>query len=242
MFVDFYGLREQPFGVTPNPEWVYPSLSHREALASLSYAVQADLGFSALIAEAGMGKTTTLLQLRSEFRDSALFAFIFQTQCNSREFLRSLLADLEIEAPGDDVVAMHERLKEFLVRQALRRRVIVIIDEAHNLRPKVLETIRLLSDFETEKRKLLHIILAGQPPLANTLRSAELVQVQQRIQMLARIAPLDAGECAKYIDFRLRLAGYAGERLFSEAAYELIGHASRGFRAISIAYVSTRSH
>jgi general secretion pathway protein A len=223
----FYGLREQPFGVTPNYRRVYPSLTHRKALSAIASAVQSDMGFSLLIAQPGMGKTTLLFKLMIELCDSALFAFVFQTQCNSREFLRALLTDLKL-TPSDDLAFMHEQLKELLVREAGRRRVVIIVDEAHNLEPNVLESLRLLSDFETAERKLLHIVLSAQPQIADKLASPELIQVQQRIQIVARLLPLSAAETAGYITYRLHEAGYTGGPLFTQAAFRRIAGSALG--------------
>jgi type II secretory pathway predicted ATPase ExeA len=223
----FYGLREQPFGVTPNYRRVYPSLTHRKALCAIASAVQSEVGFSLLIAQPGMGKTTLLFKLMIELCDSALFAFVFQTQCNSREFLRALLTDLKL-TPSDDLAFMHEQLKELLVREAGRRRVVIIVDEAHNLEPNVLESLRLLSDFETAERKLLHIVLSAQPQIADKLASPELIQAQQRIQIVARLLPLSAAETAGYITYRLREAGYTGGPLFTQAAFRRIAGSALG--------------
>src|SRR5512146_424798 len=131
MFLKYYNLREQPFGVTPNPRYLYQSSSHREALASLIYGIESDTGFAALIAEPGMGKTTLLFYLLERFRQAARTALIFQTQCNSRELLRYLLAELDEPIEEQDPVLLHERFKNLLVRESRAgRRVLVVIDEA----------------------------------------------------------------------------------------------------------------
>src|SRR6266404_3296893 len=190
MFLEFYGLREQPFGVTPNPRFLYPSPSHREALASLMYAIQTDLGFSALIAEPGMGKTTLLFDLLERYRNSANTAFLFQTQCNSQDLLRYLLAEFGVETEGRDSFFMHEKFRDVLLQSAREnKKVLVILDEAHNLDDSVLETIRLLSNFETSDSKLLHIILAGQMHLAEKLMRPGMAQLFQRISIVNRLKP-----------------------------------------------------
>ena len=166
MFLDFYNLREQPFSDTPDPRYAYFSRTHREALASLFYGIETGRGFLALIAEPGMGKTTLLFQLLEHLRSSVRTAFLFQTQCDSRELLRYLLADLGIDAREKDLAWMHEQLKEVLVGEASAgKRLVVFIDEAQNLEDPVLETVRLLSDFETPHAKLMQIVLAGQTEL-----------------------------------------------------------------------------
>jgi general secretion pathway protein A len=150
MFLDFYQLREQPFGVTPDPRYLYLSPGHREALACLSYGIETSRGFLSLVAEPGMGKTTLLFQLLQRWRGHVHSAFLFQTQCDSREFIRYLMNDLGLNSDGEDFVRMHSELNEFLFRETLAGRSIVIfIDEAQNLTDTVLETVRLLSDFES---------------------------------------------------------------------------------------------
>ena len=229
MFLDSYHLREQPFGVTPDPRFLHLGPTHREALASLFYGVQAGRGFMALIAEPGMGKTTLLFQLMERVRKSACFAFLFQTQCDSREFLRYLLADMGIESHGHDLFEMHEQLNAALER--LKRagtRFVLIIDEAQNLDDSVLETVRLLSDFETPSSKLMQIILSGQPQLGAKLARPSLVQLRQRIAILSRLEPFSPAETGQYIYHRLRVAGYDGGPLFTSEATDVIAARSRG--------------
>src|SRR5271154_6775505 len=195
MYLNFYGLREQPFGVTPDPRYLYLSAAHKEAFASLYYGIEANRGFLGLIAKPGMGKTTILFHLLEKFRHRARTAFLFQTQCSSREFMRFLLAEVGIESQGKDFVQMHEEFNRCLIQEARAgRRFIVVIDEAQNLDASVLETVRLLSDFETPQAKLLQIILVGQPTLADKLASPQLTQLRQRITSLSGLNPLSAYE------------------------------------------------
>ena len=185
MFLSYYGLREQPFGVTPDPRFLYLSPAHREALASMVYGIEAGRGFIGLIAPPGMGKTTLLFHLLEKFRSSARTAFLFQTQCNSREFMRFLLAELGYECDDHDFVHMHEEFNKRLLQEARAgNRFIVVIDEAQNLEPSVLETVRLLSDFETPRAKLMQIILAGQPELADKLARPGMIQLRQRVSLM----------------------------------------------------------
>lgn len=229
MFLDFYGLREQPFGVTPNPRYLYHSPVHREALASLIYGVEADLGFAALIAEPGMGKTTLLFYLLEKFRNTARTALLFQTQCTAPELLRYLANEFEIPSDESDPVVLNDRIRELLVREARAgRRVIVIIDEAQNLSEDALEAVRLLSDFETPEFKLLHIILTGQPQLAEKLARPSMAQLLQRISMLNRLNPLTPDEIRNYIEYRLGVAGYRGPALFEADAIEVLKRLSGG--------------
>jgi general secretion pathway protein A len=229
MFLEFYGLREQPFGVTPDPRFLYLSPAHREALASLYYGIEAGRGFLALIAKPGMGKTTLLFQLLEKFRGNARTAFLFQTQCSSREFMRFLLAELGCESHEQDFVRMHEEFNKLLLQEARDgKRFIIVVDEAQNLDPSVLETVRLLSDFETPRAKLLQIILAGQPELADKLSSSKLSQLRQRIALLNGLPPLSVEESSKYIQHRLRTAGHSGVPLFAPAAIQAIAQFTEG--------------
>jgi general secretion pathway protein A len=228
MFLEFYGLREQPFGVSPDPRFLYLSPAHREALASLYYGIESGRGFMALIAKPGMGKTTLLFHLLEKFRN-AHAAFLFQTQCSSREFMRFLLAELGCEGHDQDFVRMHDEFNKLLLQEARAgRRMIIVVDEAQNLDPSVLETIRLLSDFETPKAKLLQIILAGQPELADKLASRKLSQLRQRISLLSGLSPLSVAESSKYIEHRLRIAGYSGASLFAPPAMQAIAQFTEG--------------
>jgi len=229
MFLDYYRLREQPFGVTPDPRFLYFSPAHREALASLFYGIDAGRGFLALIAEPGMGKTTLLFQLLKRLKGSVRSAFLFQTQCDSHELLRYLLEAWGLDSRGKDLVQMHAQLNEFLYTEAVAgRRVAVFIDEAQNLSDTVLETVRLLSDFEAADRKLLQIVLAGQPELAHRLMRPGLAQLRQRISVVAGLQRLPAAETFRYVNHRLQVAGYDGPELFTAAALTLIAERSEG--------------
>jgi|SRR5271157_1237057 len=247
MVLDFYGLKQTPFGVTPDPRFLYLSPAHREALASLYYGIDAGRGFLALIAKPGMGKTSLLFQLLDRFRTSARTAFVFQTQCTSREFMRFLLMEVDCESnERQDLVSMHDQFNRCLLREAhAGRRVIVVIDEAQNLDPSVLETVRLLSDFETPQAKLLQIIMAGQPELADKLARSSLRQLRQRISVLSTLEPLPFREVERYIEYRLRVAGYSGGSMFTPGARRMISELSEGiprsinnfcFNALSLGY------
>ncbi len=229
MFLNFYKLREQPFGVTPDPRYLYFSPGHREALASLFYGIETGRGFLSLIAQPGMGKTTLLFQLLQRWKGYVHSAFLFQTQCDSRELIRYLLDDLGLKSDGEDIVRMHSELNEFLYRETKAgRRVVVFIDEAQNLSDTVLETVRLLSDFEAPDKKLLQIILAGQPELEERLSRPRLAQLRQRIAIQSRLEALSAGEVIRYVGHRLEVAGHEGTGLFTPGALALIAERSRG--------------
>lgn len=229
MIHQFFGLREQPFGVTPDPRYLYLGHGHREALASLFYGIEENRGFLTLIARPGMGKTTLLFHLLEKSRHSARTAFLFQTQCNSREFLRFLLAEFGLPSQQEDLVGMHERFNNYLLEQASAgHRVIIVIDEAQNLDPSVMETVRLLSNFETSRGKLLQIILAGQPELATKLASHSLRQLQQRIASFNRLEPLAPHEVTEFIDHRLNVARHKGPPIFDNNAKVMIANLSEG--------------
>lgn len=229
MFLDFYNLREQPFGVTPEPRFLFLGASHREALASLFCGVEADRGFIVLTAHPGMGKTTLTFQLLEKLRRTARTSFVFQTQCNSREFFQYLLDDLDADSAGMDFVSMHNKLNDILFQEwQAGRRVVLAIDEAQNLDSAVLETIRLLSNFEKPGAKLLQIVLIGQPQLAHKLADPALLQLKQRIAVFARIEPFNPEDTSRYIAHRLEVAGYCGNSLFTAGALRLIAERSQG--------------
>jgi N-acetylmuramoyl-L-alanine amidase/type II secretory pathway predicted ATPase ExeA len=229
MFLEFYHLREEPFGVTPDPAYLYASRTHCEALDSLTEGILDGRGFLALIAEPGMGKTTLLYQVLEGLRDTARTVFLFQTQCNSREFFQYLLSELGVDSTGMGLVAMHNKLNEMLFDEMLAgKRFVLIVDEAQNLDDTVLETIRLLSNFETSNTKLLQIVLAGQPQLGEKLRQKQLAQLLQRITVVKHLEALSAEETAGYIRHRLKVAGHSGEALFEPEALAFIAERSQG--------------
>lgn len=246
MFLDYYGLKEQPFGVTPDPRYLYETPARQEALAGLVYGIETGRGFMALVGPPGTGKTTLLFELLDRLHDSARTAFLFQTQCNSRELFHYLLSDLGVDPRGQNLAEMHTQLNEMLLAEAKAgRHFVMIIDEAQDLEESTLETVRLLSNFETARAKLLQIILAGQPRLAEKLSSRGLLQLRQRISILSHLEPFAAAEVSDYISHRLRVAGYQGPPLFTSEALAMIFSLSQGiprdvnnlcFNALSLGY------
>jgi type II secretory pathway predicted ATPase ExeA len=227
--LSFFGLNQQPFDVTPDPAYLYLSRAHREALTSLSQGIENLRGFMTLVANPGLGKTTLLNKLTEDLGERARVVHLFQTQCNSGELLRYLLTELGLNYDASDVVAMHRTLNEILFQEMLQgRRFVLIVDEAQNLQDSVLETIRLLSDFETTHSKLIQIVLAGQPQLVNTLLRPGLSQLRQRIGIVANLKPLDAAEIAEYIEHRLRTAGSREKPVFTRDAMNAIAKRSQG--------------
>ena len=251
MVLNYYKLAEQPFGVTPDPRFLYSSPTHREAVASVLCGVQAQRGFTALIAEPGMGKTTLLFNLLQQLGGTAKTAFLFQAQDTAKNFLHNLLTDLGVENDGQDLASMQAKLNECLVRETSQgKSIVVVVDEAQNLDEPLLEVVRMLSNFETASEKLMHIVLAGQPQLATKLASPQMTQLRQRISIVARLKPFNAAETRAYIEHRLKIAGYREqEPLFTNRAYDLIAEYSGGiprninnicFNAMSIGCATQR--
>ena len=251
MVLNYYKLAEQPFGVTPDPRFLYMTPTHREAMASILYGVVENRGFSALIAPPGMGKTTLLFELLKRCGQSMRTIFLFQFQPNPEVLLRNLLAELGILDEGKDFADMQEKLNQTILQEAKQgKRIVVVVDESQNFPEPVLETLRMLSNFETSEGKLLHIILAGQPQLAEMLFSSAIEQLRQRISIMAVLRPLNSQETRNYIEYRLRVAGCKSARpLFTSAAYELIAEYSGGiprninnlcFNAMSLGFAIKR--
>ncbi len=248
MLLEHYGLIEDPFGVTPDPRFLHLGPQHREALASLIHETDNNRGFVALIGQPGTGKTSLLLNYLESLRYRARTAYLFQNPGTPRELLRYLLADLGLHATGKDLPGMHEMLNAVLADEMRAgRRVVLVVDEAQNLDEKVLEFIRLLSNFETPWAKLLHIVLAGQPQLAERLALPSLAQLRQRISSIISLGPFTEEETLAYIAHRLWVAGYIGSSLFSGSAARLIAANSGGiprninnlcFHSMLLAYAS----
>jgi general secretion pathway protein A len=229
MFLEFFGLREQPFGMTPDPAYLYASKTHSEAIVSLSRGIAENRGFFALIAEPGMGKTTLLYHLLEKLRDTSRTVLVFQTQCNSRELIEYILQELGVDVRGMSFVAMHGQLNEILFEELLAgKRFVLVVDEAQNLDESVLETVRMLSNFETHNAKLLQIILAGQPRLGAKLAQPELSQLRQRISVIGRLEPFNTEETGRYIEHRLKVAGHSGEPIFEPSSVGLIARMTGG--------------
>ena len=230
MVLDYYGLWEQPFGVTPDPRYLFLSGTHREAIASLLYGVDAGCGFLALIAAPGLGKTTMLFHVLNQLREKARTVFLFQTVCTPLDLLRALLTGLGVQETQGSLIQMQSRLKEVLVEQArLGKRVVVVIDEAQNLDDSVLELVRMLSNFETAREKLIQIILSGQSQLAEKMASPELEQLRQRVSIFSYLKPFSCEDTELYIAHRLRMAGYTFKTpLFTRDALAMIADYSEG--------------
>jgi general secretion pathway protein A len=247
MILRHFHLREQPFGVTPDTRYLYSSATHREALSSLLYGLQSGLGFVALTAEPGMGKTTLLFETMSKIQSAKKTIFLFQTIASPLDLMRAILIDLGIKDTQGSLVDLQSRLNETLVSQcASGTPLVLVIDEAQNLDDSILELVRMLSNFETSRQKLMQIVLSGQPQLAAKLASPSLLQLRQRISIFARLDPLSPSETTAYIEHRLQVAGYDSQvRLFTHGALALVAEYSGGiprninnicFNALSTAF------
>lgn len=228
--LDYYNLQEQPFGATPDSRYLFLSPAHKEALESLIYGIEAGCGFVALIATPGLGKTTLLFEALQILRDKARIVFLFQIIRTPWDLLRVLLSGLGVRDLPGSLVEMQLKLKDLLTEQYNQGRpVVLVIDEAQNLDESVLELVRMLSNFETARDKLIQIILSGQPQLADNIGSEELLQLRQRISIFAGLKPFNVEETALYIAHRLRAAGGRSDApVFTRDALALIAQSTQG--------------
>jgi general secretion pathway protein A len=229
MYEKFYGLREKPFNVTPDPRFLFPSPHHREALAHLQYGVKARRGFVVITGEVGTGKTTLVHTLLNGLDSSTKTAVIFSTYLTAKDLLRLLIADFDIASKARTKSEFLMDLNTFLLQQfSSGANAVLIVDEAHNLSFRLLEEIRMLSNLETDREKLLQIILVGQPELAAKLAMPRLRQLRQRVSSQYHIHPLNRQEVAEYIQHRLRIAGVSEDSVFDSTAVEKIYQCSKG--------------
>jgi general secretion pathway protein A len=235
MYERFHNLRERPFALSPDPEYLYPSGVHREALDHLRYGIESQAGFTVVTGEIGSGKTTLLQKLLQGLESETTVARLVNTTLEPRELLEAILIDFGLDPSGSKPMQLRQ-LGEFLVKQRLDgRRSLLVIDEGQNLSTPALEEIRLLSNQESEKSKLLQIILVGQPNLRDKLAAPELEQLRQRVVVSYHLLPLDATETSAYINHRLAHAAIGEPLQFPWTAAELVHARSGGIpRTINI--------
>ncbi len=228
-YVKHFNLSEQPFRLTPDPDFLYWSKQHARAKAYMESTIWLADGFVVITGEIGSGKTTLLQSFLSELEDDIVYAVVSQTQLTATQFLQAVLTEFGFKPFNKRKVELLDMLNMFLIEQySSGKKVVLIVDEAQNLTPKVLEEIRLLSGIETHKEKVLRIILAGQPELKEKLDSPMLKQLVQRVRLRFHIEALDDAETREYIEHRLKVAGREDDGLFEEDTFEIIHRYSGG--------------
>lgn len=229
MYHEYFGLVRSPFEMTPDPAFLFLGEVHREGLATLGYGVSARKGFVLLTGEVGTGKTTLLHALLSQLDRETLAAFIFNPRLDALDFFRMLFDEYRIEETCRTKAEYLLALNRFLIGRLERNLItLLIIDEAQNLSPEMLEEIRLLSNLETPRSKLIQIILVGQPELWEMLSRPELRQLRQRIVLRYELRPFSAEDTFRYVEERLRLAGHVGKDPFKRSALKAIYELSQG--------------
>jgi general secretion pathway protein A len=230
MYKKFFGLRENPFNVNPDPRYLFSTRHTEEALAVLTYGIQSRKGFILLSGEVGTGKTTLLNKLLDWLhRENMVTAFVFNPRLNVTQFMDFMMADFGIPCDSKLKSQVLLKLNQWLLeRYRAGETAILIVDEAQNLSPQVLEEIRLLTNLETSTEKLLQIVLCGQPELELKLNQPMLRQLRQRITLRCKTHPLGLEETTGYIAERLRVAGLDGTPVFLPEAVETIHRFSRG--------------
>jgi type II secretory pathway predicted ATPase ExeA len=222
-YLEHFNLEDQPFRLTPDPDYVYWTKQHARAKAYMESTIWLADGFVVITGDIGSGKTTLLQSFLTELENDVVYAVVSQTQLSPTQFLQAVLAEFGFKPFNKRKVELLDMLNMFLIEQYSNgKKVLLIVDEAQNLTTKVLEEIRLLSGVETHKEKVLRIVLAGQPELRETLDSPKLKQLIQRVRLRFHIGPLDRDETGKYVAHRLKVAGSNRDNLFSDGACDLI--------------------
>ncbi len=229
VYLEYYGLKEAPFNITPNPRFLYFSPKHREALNHLLYGIRQRKGFVQLTGEVGAGKTTISRALLEQLGPDFSTALILNPALDFDQLLKSIAMELNLPFKGLDRLEMIAELNHFLLQQVEQRKdTVVFIDDAQGLSNEVLEQLRLLSNLETDERKLLQIVLMGQPELRDRLDDHSLRQLRQRITVRYHLNPLNRAEAAQYIQHRLQVSGANGSPTFTAPAVWRIHRYSRG--------------
>jgi len=252
VYTEYFRFRAKPFELLPNPDFLYPSKAHRKAIAYLEYGLLERAGFILLTGEVGAGKTTLIRDLLKRTTGNVPMSKVFNTCVDATQLVAMINDDFGLETQGRDKVTMLRDLNSYLIEQfAARKHPVLIIDEAQNLPPEVLEELRMLSNLETDNAKLLQIILVGQPELRDRIRSPQLIQLRQRILVQCHLSPLTAEETAEYVLFRLERAGNRDALQWGPDVLDMIHKATRGVpRLVNIlcgyalldAYAADRRH
>lgn len=229
MYEAFFKLAKKPFDLVPNPEFLFLSRSHKKAIAYMDYGIRERAGFILLTGDIGSGKTTLIRDLIRKHRGNVVLSKIFNTRVDSHQLLAMINDDFGLPIEGKDKITLLRELNEFLIDQyATGQQPVIIIDEAQNLTPAILEEIRMLSNLETDDAKLLQIILVGQPELRDHLAGAEMLQFRQRINVNCQLSPLSRVETENYVLHRLEVAGNRNAVTFTPEALDVVYKYSRG--------------
>src|SRR5271155_2483562 len=229
MYLEYYGLKQAPFDITPNPRFLFHSAKHREAFNHMLYGIRERKGFVQLTGEVGAGKTTLCRALLEQLDAHFSTALILNPVLNADELMKAIATEFGLNVKGRDRLETVSAIGEFLLRQIEHgKETVLIIDEAQNLTEDLLEQVRLLSNIETDDRKLLQIVLLGQPELRDRLNSPRLKQLRQRITVRFHLAPLTSVEVAQYIQHRLQVSGAHGRPVFTMPAVWRVFNYSRG--------------
>ncbi len=236
MYTSFYNFTEKPFNLTPDPKFLYYTPSHREALASMIYGINERRGFVCITGEVGTGKTTLIYTLLNNLNEKVKTAFVYHTTATFEQLLGYILMDLNVKTTKEDKMILVQQLNDHMVHNIARDETLaIIIDEAQNLPVSVMEELRMLSNLETCKQKLIQILLVGQPELEAKLDSQELRQLKQRIGIRRTIKPLTPDESREYINHRLNMVGSTTGQVFTSDAVALICKHAQGIpRMINI--------
>jgi general secretion pathway protein A len=238
MYEAFYGLKEKPFNLNPDPDYLYMSEGHENTLTHLQYAIGESKGFVVVTGEIGAGKTTLINYLLGEIPSDIDVGLINNTHIPASQFIKLVCREFELDIAGLDRTAMIDRFHDFLLEMyTASKRVVLIVDEAQNLNPKTLEEVRLLSNLESEKHHLLQIILVGQPELKLKLQRPDLQQLAQRVTVHCHLKGLNEADVGNYICYRLEVAGGDKDKcnLFEKDAISEISEHSKGIpRLINI--------
>ena len=222
-YLEHFKLQEQPFRLTPDPDFLYWSKQHARAKAYMESTIWLADGFVVITGEIGSGKTTLLQSFLAELDEDVVYAVVSQTQLTPTQFLQAVLTEFGFKPFNKRKVELLDMLNMFLIEQySSGKKVVLVVDEAQNLTRKVLEEIRLISGIETHKEKVLRIILAGQPELRDTLDSAGLRQLVQRVRLRFHLGPLDRREMREYIEHRLSIAGAENKEIFGDDTFDII--------------------